>query len=183
MTPFVKIERSVAISMEHRLVLLQQPCEFFQHFFGGRTPSMVEKVLYVEQAVQRMTSMHIFENDVYRVEMNYSPPFINLDIKRHDGGSLKNWRDFQQIKNELVGPEHEAVELFPAESRLVDTANQYHLWVHVNSDFRFPFGFHTRCVMEAPLTYERFIPAPDAAFESRALPTDCVAQAERVPVA
>jgi hypothetical protein len=170
MTPFVKIERNVATSMEQRIVLLQQPCEFFRPFFGGRTPSITEKVLYIEQAIQRMTSVHIFENDIYHVELNYVAPFINLDIKRHDGGNQKNWRDFQQIKNELVGPEHEAVELFPAESRLVDTANQYHLWVHVSSDFRFPFGFETRCVLDKPVLYERFTLASDSAFQREAVP-------------
>jgi hypothetical protein len=157
MTPFVKIERSVATCMEHRLALLQQPCEFFQPFFRGHTPTLTEKVLFVEQAVQRMISIHIFENDVYHVEMHYEEPFVNLDIKRHDGTSCKSWRDLQHIKNELVGPEHEGVELFPAESRLVDTANQYHLWVHVDPHYRFQFGFAERCVLEAPVTYERFV--------------------------
>jgi hypothetical protein len=175
MTPFVKIERSVATSMEQRLVLLQQPCEFFRPFFGGRIPTLSEKVLYVEQAVQRMTSVHIFENDTYHVEINYTPPYINLDIKRHDGCSHKNWREFQQIKNELVGPEHEAVELFPAESRLVDTANQYHLWVHVSADFRFPFGFGSRCVLDKPVTYDRVTQPSDSAFQPAALPADRVA--------
>jgi hypothetical protein len=157
MTPFVKIERNVATNMEHRLALMQQPCEFFQRFFGGRTPSLTEKALYIEQAVQRMASLQVFENDSYCVDVRYTPPFVHLDIKRHDGGDCKNWRELQQIKNELVGPEHEAVELFPAESRLVDTANQYHLWVHVSSDFRFPFGFAERCVLPKPITYERYV--------------------------
>jgi len=52
----------------------------------------------------------------------------------------------QRIKNEIVGPEHEAVELFPAESRLVDTSNQYHLWVLTSDENRWPFGFQTRLV-------------------------------------
>ncbi len=141
MTPFVKIPRTVATSMEQRLALLQQPCEFFSQFCGGRTPTLAEKALLVEQVIQRMTALHVFENDVYHVEIHYRHPFLNLDIKRHDGRSEKNWKDFQQIKNELIGPEHEAVELFPAESRLVDTSNQYHLWVHVDPGFRFPFGW------------------------------------------
>lgn len=136
--------------MEQRLALLQQPCEFFRQFCGGRTPSLAEKVLLVEQVVQRMTSLHTFENDVYRVEINYRHPYINLDIKRLDGGSDKNWRDFQQIKNELIGPEHEAVELFPAESRLVDTSNQYHLWVHVDTGYRFPFGLESDFIAGGP---------------------------------
>ena len=156
MTPFVKAERSVATSMEHRLALMQQPCEFFSRFLGGRVPTLTEKALCVEQVVQRMTSIHVYENDAYRVEVRYNPPFVHLDIRRHDGGDCKNWRELQQIKNELVGPEHEAVELFPAESRLVDTANQYHLWVHVSPDYRFPFGFAQRCVLESPVTYARY---------------------------
>ena len=157
MTPFIKIERSVATCMEHRLALMQQPCEFFQPFFRGRTPSLHEKAAYIEQAVQRMNSIQMYENDCYLVEVRFTPPFVHLDIRRHDGADCKNWRELQQIKNEIVGPEHEAVELFPAESRLVDTANQYHLWVHVSAEYRFPFGFAERCVLPKPVTYERFV--------------------------
>lgn len=65
---------------------------------------------------------------------------IHLSIKRNDRKVLRDWRDLQRIKNELVGYECEAVELFPADSRLVDTANQYHLWC-LPRGIRFPFGF------------------------------------------
>ena len=47
----------------------------------------------------------------------------------------------QRIKNELCGTETEAVEIYPAESRLADTANQYHLWC-VEPGVHFPFGFN-----------------------------------------
>jgi len=161
--------------MEHRLALLQQPCELFRPFFDGRTPTLSEKMLYVEQAVQQMISLTIYENDLYHVEINYAPPFLHLDICPRDGKNAKNWRELQQIKNELVGPEHEAVELFPAESRLVDTANQYHLWVHVSSQFRFPFGFAKRLVLEKPLSYEVWGLSQDAIFDRVAIPTDRVA--------
>jgi hypothetical protein len=53
----------------------------------------------------------------------------HLSIKRNDKECVHDWRDLQRIKNEICGPEHEAIELYPAESRLVDQANQYHLWV------------------------------------------------------
>ncbi len=66
---------------------------------------------------------------------------IWLSIKRIDKGPCHDWRHFQEIKNMIIGPEHEAVELYPAESRVVDTANQYHLWVAADPEFRFPFGF------------------------------------------
>jgi hypothetical protein len=58
-----------------------------------------------------------------------------------DKEAIRDWRHFQRIKNEIVGPENEAVELFPAESRLVDGANQYHLWVLADKECRFPIGF------------------------------------------
>ncbi|QNE18110.1 hypothetical protein F1D05_09695 [Kribbella qitaiheensis] len=40
-----------------------------------------------------------------------------------------SWRDIQRIKSELCGSEAEALECFPAESRLIDGSNQRHLWV------------------------------------------------------
>jgi len=52
-----------------------------------------------------------------------------LTIRRLDRKPLRDWEHFQHIKSEVCGPEREAVELFPAASRLVDTANQYWLWV------------------------------------------------------
>jgi hypothetical protein len=163
MTPFTKVERNVATCMEHRLALMQQPSEFFRYFFNGRIPNQAEKALWIEQAVQRMSSIQMYENDTYIVEIRYHPPFVQLDIRRRDSGDCKNWRELQQIKNELVGPEHEAVELFPAESRLVDTANQYHLWVHVSPEYRFPFGFAERCVLSRPVVYERYVLADSVA--------------------
>jgi hypothetical protein len=72
-----------------------------------------------------------------------APAPIHLSIKNQDRSTRHDWRDFQRIKNQLCGPEWEAIELYPAESRLVDMANQYHL-------FCFPFhvglGFPKRLV-------------------------------------
>jgi hypothetical protein len=71
------------------------------------------------------------------------PEMIHLSIKRRDKQPMgpERYRDFMLIKDELVGPEHEAVELYPRRSRETDTANQYHLWVLARSDISFPFGF------------------------------------------
>jgi hypothetical protein len=72
---------------------------------------------------------------------------VHLSIKRNDRLPIHDWRDLQRIKNEILGPEHEAMELYPAESRVVDTANQYHLWCFLGE--RAPFGYEAqRCVME-----------------------------------
>ncbi len=69
-----------------------------------------------------------------------------LSIKRNDGAAIADWRDLQRIKNELVGEEAEGVQLYPAESRMVDGANQYHL--HCLTGAQWPFGFETRLVSE-----------------------------------
>lgn len=53
---------------------------------------------------------------------------IQLGIAALDGTARHDWRDFQQIKNQLAGPECEAFELYPAESRKLDPSNYYTLW-------------------------------------------------------
>jgi hypothetical protein len=154
MTPFQKVPVSPLATMMKRHTLYAQPDEFFAPFFNGRSPSLQEKMQYIECAVQRLSSLNVWENDTYRVEVAYHAPYIQLNISRHDGAACTCWREFQKIKNELVGPEFEAIELFPAESRLVDTANQYHLWVYADPKFRFPVGFVDRFVLEKPVKME-----------------------------
>lgn len=78
------------------------------------------------------------------------PAILHLSIKRRDRDVIRDWRELQDIKNDLVGEEYEGVELFPAETRLVDTANQFHLWVIEDRTFRFPFGYTERAVSDAP---------------------------------
>jgi len=73
-----------------------------------------------------------YVNDLYQVQVApYGPAkeWLHINIRRRDGGMFKDWRHFQQIKNEIAGPEREAVEVYPAESRKVDTSNKWHLWV------------------------------------------------------
>lgn len=87
-------------------------------------------------------------NELYQVA--YRPlaaEHAHLNIRRRDGKPIfRDWRHFQQIKNELLGAECEAVELYPAESRKVDTSNKYHLWGSTNPAYRFPFGMVDRDV-------------------------------------
>lgn len=53
----------------------------------------------------------------------------HLSIRRRDRKPCRDWRDFQQMKTQLCGAEREGVEVYPAESRVIDTANQFHIWV------------------------------------------------------
>ena len=45
----------------------------------------------------------------------------------------------------MCGEDREAIEIFPSEKRLVDTANQYHLWVLPEGE-NMCFGFTERLV-------------------------------------
>jgi hypothetical protein len=86
-------------------------------------------------------------NDLYQVRLeHYENGMVHLNIRRKDGSAHRDWRHFQEIKNQLLGPECEAIELYPAESRKVDAANKFHLWGVQDPTFRFPVGFEKRDV-------------------------------------
>ena len=97
-----------------------------------------------------MEKEEVWINDIYQVAVNKHEhgDWIHLSIKRKDREQISDparWQHFQWIKNQLVGEEHEGLELYPAESRIVNTANQYHLWVLD----KIPFGFNKRIVSSA----------------------------------
>lgn len=96
---------------------------------------------------------------------------VHLSFKTHDRSAHHDWRDMQRIKNELVGPEYDAVEIYPAESKLVDGANQYHLWVFLDS--LLPFGFQTRLVSDGNWRQSRQRP-----FAEGERPADCLSPEE-----
>lgn len=102
-----------------------------------------------KRLVQGMKTEKVYRNDVYQVAVKVKDggEITHLSIKRIDREVIHDWRDLQEIKNMLCGPEREAVEIYPAESRRVDSANQYHLWVFPEG-FRLPFGFGSRLVMD-----------------------------------
>ena len=56
-------------------------------------------------------------------------PLWHLAIRRRNEKPLRDWRILQGIKNKVVGEGFEAVELYPADSRIMDVGNVYHLWV------------------------------------------------------
>lgn len=82
------------------------------------------------------TGEHTWASDDYAVTATptefagLKEPGTHLKISRADGQPARDWRDLQAIKSAVCGPEREAVELFPAESRLRDIANTTHLWVY-----------------------------------------------------
>lgn len=119
----------------------------------------------------------VWKNNLYTVYYNRRPAVnedtgeagivLHLSIKRNDREVIHDWRHLQRIKNAIVGPEQEICELYPAESRLVDTANQYHMWGVEGVPM--PFGFQERRVAEAGAGQAKQRPFPaDAKPSDRA---------------
>jgi len=94
-----------------------------------------------------------FANDQYMVDVRYNDKqlgmkgFVWLSIKRRDKNWIRDWRELQKIKNMICGEEREGCELYPAESRLVDTSNQFHIFVLPEGE-KFEFGYMDRLVVE-----------------------------------
>lgn len=69
---------------------------------------------------------------------------VRVMIQMHGDTPIPNhWRELQEIKNSLFGPETVGVEFFPKESKLVDQHNIYWLWI-------FPDGVIPNVVVEQP---------------------------------
>jgi hypothetical protein len=108
----------------------------------------------VDIALQNGTrpAIAVFGNDTYDVSVYVigddnsdglhpvADQMYHLSIKRRDRHVIRDWRHLQAIKNEVFGAERMAFEIYPPESQLVDSANQFHLWV-LPADFQLPFGF------------------------------------------
>lgn len=70
-----------------------------------------------------------FKNNIYSVQIYKSKNDKRfMGIRRHDESIDIPWKDKQKIKNELIGPEFEMVEVFPNVDQLVDQANMFWLW-------------------------------------------------------
>jgi len=100
-----------------------------------------------------LSSADMFTNDIYCVHVwrnefadnmvhkdSWKGEMTYLSIKRHDKKAIHDWRHLQQIKSEIVGGDREAMEIYPKESRVVDTANQYYLFVFPKG-YQIPLGF------------------------------------------
>ncbi len=77
-----------------------------------------------------------YENSIYQVTLRQydkgwplgGGKWAKLGISSKDGAPRHDWRDFQKIKNDTVGTNWEAIELYPDEGRLLDPSNYYILY-------------------------------------------------------
>ncbi len=146
-------------------IIDHMPGEVFTPLVKGEMPKLFPK------EIERMAEIHrkisgdsqedavaaikftlkdeVWLNDIYQVNVRRTPEIVHLSIKRRDKAPITDWRHKQLIKNQLVGEECEGIELYPAESRLCDAANQFHLFVYSDPTLRIPIGFNQRMVNNA----------------------------------
>lgn len=67
-------------------------------------------------------------DDTYRVYIAYTEKYTHIRIRRLDNQPIHCFSDFQAIKNEFLGKETEAIEVFPKVSNYIDNSNTYHLF-------------------------------------------------------
>jgi hypothetical protein len=124
--------------------------------FAEKLRSMT--VEQITEMVEAEATKEIYINDLYQVAVKRfldNGPFagvIHLSIKRRDKEVIHDWRHLQQIKNMIAGDELEAVEIYPPESQLIDSANQYHLWV-LPPGYHMPFGFREGRMVDDSAAY------------------------------
>jgi hypothetical protein len=109
--------------------------------------TLAPKSIEMHRQFEQVPPDEVWVNDIYQVFVYRTEEGgAHLSIKRNDRAPIRNWRHFQQMKNEICGEEIEALELFPRESRLADNANQYHVWAlppNMEIPLGFPEGFVT----------------------------------------
>lgn len=94
-----------------------------------------EKIAWLKQQA-------VWANNLYQVNIEYMPEDrAHLIVRRLDKQAIHSWQHFQEIKNQLLGPECEAVECYPKESQLVDEKHHYHLWGFRSPERSFGIGF------------------------------------------
>lgn len=115
---------------EHATVMIRQaPWTKFRHI-GDSVPGPGNERLGSRWENSRyIVSMYAPDDDDRMPDA--WPGVVHLSFRHVTNVAITDFRDFQRIKSELVHPEAMAVQIFPAESQLVDMANQYHLWVFV----------------------------------------------------
>ena len=71
-----------------------------------------------------------FRNQVFSVLFRPTPNGeVHLAISSLSG-DRPTWHEMQRIKNDILGEDATAVEVYPPQSEVVDEADMFHLWSH-----------------------------------------------------
>lgn len=65
---------------------------------------------------------------VYTILYDFVGGYHHLRIRRRDNLPVHNYMHLQEIKNDLLGQDSIAIEVYPVDSDFKDGSNTYHLW-------------------------------------------------------
>ena len=78
-------------------------------------------------------SVGCWESDLYNVYAFLDNGTIRLDIEKKDKKDGIKWEELQQIKSDCGFGEFDAVELYPSNKDVINTANWRHLYIFLSS--------------------------------------------------
>ena len=133
----IKTIQDQGIKLSGKKITWKQAKETYHYIMAGTT--------YINNTYQVQHCVGNEVKDLY--DENLRNKLDYLSIKRRDKKPCRNWSDFQEIKNMLCknGENRFAVEVYPPEKFLINTSNQYHLWVF-DEKIELGFGFRQRFV-------------------------------------
>jgi hypothetical protein len=121
----------------------------------------------------------LYRNSRYQVYLRrfplqeHQPDIVYLFLQRLDRSALIPYRDRMRVKDELIHPECEGIELLPARSRVILPMEGCALWVIDDPTFRMAFGFGKRAVSDIALDGAVQEPWPEGER-----PADCLSEVE-----
>lgn len=80
------------------------------------------------------------KNNIYSAQVLKVDSGKLLGIRRHDQSTDIPWSHKQRIKNEIMGPESQGIEIFPPNDELIDGANMFWVWFPDNKLSGFELG-------------------------------------------
>lgn len=107
----------------------------------------VKKSLFAKHNLPCVNCKRFYHNTHYYVmcfEQNTEWGTIDhLMVSHRKGQKISDhWQFLQQVKNEIMGQDRLAIEIYPPTTDLVDQVNAYHLWVFPIG-FKLPFGLNS----------------------------------------
>lgn len=64
----------------------------------------------------------------YTITYSEIDKYIHIRIHRDDSGTVFHWMDIQEIKNQLLGENKIAIQVYPRSDQLVNNGNTCHIW-------------------------------------------------------
>jgi hypothetical protein len=96
----------------------------------------------------------MYKSDTYSVSLTeFADGIKKLSILRKDRQPIRDWSEIQKIKNEILGEETYAIEVFPPKSELINRYNCYHLF-HIPALDLKAYDLKNKIITSPKLDYE-----------------------------